>query len=148
MTIKELVQLNHWIAEIIVEVRSKGRLKAKYYIGDGAWRDAKLREHEEHQEYKVEFIAKKINRFENDHEYYDVVLKNIPKKILKMEIYRWCWRSMYWRPTNSDSFEAIEVAVEVPENYNLPPMQEEKELEGQMDINDVFDSEGRLKWQG
>lgn len=38
--------------------------------------------------------------------------------------------------------------MEVPENYDLPPMQEEKELEGQMDIYDVFDSEGRLKWQG
>ena len=32
--------------------------------------------------------------------------------------------------TNSDSFEAIEITVEVPENYDLPPMQEEKELEG------------------
>lgn len=50
MTIKELVELNFCIAEIEVEVRSNGRLKAKYYIGDGAWRDAKLREHEAHQE--------------------------------------------------------------------------------------------------
>ena len=54
----------------------------------------------------------------------------------------------HWHPTNSDSFEAIEITVEVPENYELPPMQENKELEGQMNINDVFDSEGRLKWQG
>ena len=84
MTIKELVELNFCIAEIEVEVRSNGRLKAKYYIGDGAWRDAKLREHEAHQNYKVEFIAEKINRFENDHVYHDVILKNIPKKILKM----------------------------------------------------------------
>ena len=68
MTIKELVELNFCIAEIEVEVRSNGRLKAKYYIGDGAWRDAKLREHEAHQDYKVEFIAEKINRFENDKE--------------------------------------------------------------------------------
>ena len=60
MTIKELVELNFCIAEIEVEVRSNGRLKAKYYIGDGAWRDAKLREHEAHQDYKVEFIAEKI----------------------------------------------------------------------------------------
>lgn len=37
---------------------------------------------------------------------------------------------------------------ELPVNYELPPMQEKNELEGQMDINDVFDSEGRLKWQG
>ena len=51
MTIKELVELNFCIAEIVVEVRSNGRLKAKYYIGDGAWRDAKLREHEAHQDY-------------------------------------------------------------------------------------------------
>ena len=50
MTIKELVELNFCIAEIEVEVRSNGRLKAKYYIGDGAWRDVKLREHEAHQE--------------------------------------------------------------------------------------------------
>ena len=67
MTIKELVELNFCIAEIEVEVRSNGRLKAKYYIGDGAWRDTRLREHEAHQDYKVEFIAEKINRFENDH---------------------------------------------------------------------------------
>lgn len=148
MTIKELVELNFCIAEIEVEVRSNGRLKAKYYIGDGAWRNAKLREHEAHQDYKVEFIAEKINRFENDHVYHDVILKNIPKKILKMEVYAWQMTKKHWHPTNSDSFEAIEVTVEVPENYDLPPMQEEKELEGQMDINDVFDSEGRLKWQG
>lgn len=135
MTIKELVELNFCIAEIEVEVRSNGRLKAKYYIGDGAWRDAKLREHEAHQDYKVEFIAEKINRFENDHVYH-------------MEVYAWQMTRKHWHPTNSDSFEAIEVTVEVPENYDLPPMQEEKELEGQMDIYDVFDSEGRLKWQG
>ena len=58
MTIKELVELNFCIAEIEVEVRSNGRLKAKYYIGDGAWRDAKLREHEAHQDYKVECIPR------------------------------------------------------------------------------------------
>ena len=34
----------------------------------------------------------------------------------------------HWHPTNSDSFEAIEITVEVPENYELPPMQEKNEL--------------------
>lgn len=48
MTIKELVELNFCIAEIEVEVRSNGRLKAKYYIGDGAWRDAETAQNMKH----------------------------------------------------------------------------------------------------
>ena len=167
MTVRELIELNQMILDVVIEVRKDGgllldkisigndvRRKPEYptrvpikpeYAGnnnnyyDGQYKDAA-------------YIKKSINSREDGKDYWETKWSRIPSKYLELEVYSWAARPAY-RGIYNDKYregERINITAlpsgqtrPAPEPREKKPAAEEDSY--QMTIDDWFRENGKEK---
>ena len=167
MTVKELIELNQMILDVVIEVRKDGGLlldqisigndagvkppyptrvpiKPEYapslnkYV-DGIYKDAA-------------YIKKSINSREDGKSYWETKWSRIPSKYLELEVYSWAARPAYRGIYNDKYREGERINITAlpsgqtrpePEPREKKPQQEEDS--NQMTIDDWFRENGKEK---
>lgn len=147
MTLQELVETNWKICMISVDVRdysgNGAYLIQSYHIGPYEDEDRYANE-EFGREPRWITIRKPINHKDMGKDYWGVIVKNIPKKLLSLEVKHWdLWDG--WSTNNGlDKHMWLNVHVSgndeaVLVEENKPAIGQNCQIEGQMWIEDLLD---------
>lgn len=148
MTVKELIELNQMILDIVIEVRKDGGLlldqisigmdvgiipkyptrvpiKPEYAGSNNKYIDAYFKD--------AAYIRKSVNAREDGKEYWETKWNRVPAKYLDLEVYSWCVRSAY-RGIDYDKYREGEriiiTALPSGEKFFRPePVKQEKTQE-------------------
>lgn len=151
MTVKELLELNQQIVDVVIEVRENGSLLVDaLHMGMDAGVEPPyplIINQGRAGQHKALYIRKSINAFDDGREYWQVKPERIPAKWLGLDVFSWGFMHVY-KPHHSrddmtNSMQGIRI-VALPSGQSLSFLvekakkQEEEQLAGQMNIGDFL----------
>lgn len=138
MTVKELIELNNCIGDMTITVRggSNGGIRLREYrIGTDAG------EKGPYPDEKTTYKEVAINARDNEKDYYQLLIKQIPKPWLALKVKSWhvykSYRRAWGEATHSFEHIHIDVYEEGWKEDEEPEKKENSQLDGQITFEDI-----------
>ena len=147
MTVRELIELNQMICDLVIEVREDGKLIDYYAIGYAMYKPPYPTRVPRKPEYSLTnrfddsryrdgtYKPVSINTFDDGKDYWQVKVKRVPEYYLKLQVRDWdCIRaySGIGRRGRVGNFEGKKIYVTALPNGTPPPVEEKPKADEQM----------------